>query len=135
LVTDESDLFDFADVTGDREQEVQRMLVRMGATYGIDPSYIQSTKITDLLEFLSVYEAGKVPHTKVPRSFAGRGWGVISTTETSAGELSTCRRTRRCTRLAEGYHGRQRVNANPRPGKRDSTPEPMGSRRIRSRTL
>jgi hypothetical protein len=62
LVTDESDLFDFADVTGDREQEVQRMLLRMGATYGIDPSHIQSTKITDLLQFLSVYEAGKVPH-------------------------------------------------------------------------
>jgi len=53
LVSDESDLVDFADVTGDRKQEVQVMLSRFGSTYGLDPRAAKSTRIVDLLEFLA----------------------------------------------------------------------------------
>jgi hypothetical protein len=59
LVTDESDLSDFADVTGDRKQEVQVMLHRIGSTYGLDPTEAKSTRIVDLLEFLANNQPAK----------------------------------------------------------------------------
>lgn len=52
LVTDESDLRDFADVFGDREAEVAAMLGRLEAHYLIDGRTAKSTRIVDLLEFL-----------------------------------------------------------------------------------
>lgn len=59
LVTDESDLSDFADVTGDRTQEIQEMLHRIGSTYGLDPTAANSTRIVDLLEFLANNQPAK----------------------------------------------------------------------------
>jgi hypothetical protein len=52
LVTDESDLADFADTTGDRDVEVVEMLARMAAHYRITGPP-DSTRIVDLLEFLA----------------------------------------------------------------------------------
>jgi hypothetical protein len=54
LVTDESELSDFADVTADRKREVQVMLRRMESTYGLAPTAAKSTRIIDLLEFLAI---------------------------------------------------------------------------------
>ena len=53
LVTDESDLRDFADLTGDRNAEVAGMLDRMAAHYSVDGRLAKSTLIVDLLEFLA----------------------------------------------------------------------------------
>ena len=53
LVTDESDLRDFADTTGNRDLEVTEMLDRMAAHYGIDGRQVGSTRIVGLLEFLA----------------------------------------------------------------------------------
>lgn len=52
LVTDESDLHDFADLMGDREAEVAAMLDRLEAHYLIDGRAAKSTRIVNLLEFL-----------------------------------------------------------------------------------
>jgi hypothetical protein len=52
LVTDESDLRDFADVFGHREVEVAAMLDRIEAHYLVDGRAAQSTRIIELLEFL-----------------------------------------------------------------------------------
>jgi len=52
LVTDESDLADFADTTGDRDVEVAEMLTRMATHYRI-AGQPNSTRIVDLLEFLA----------------------------------------------------------------------------------
>ena len=56
LVTDESDLRDFADLTGDRSAEVAGMLDRMAAHYSVDGRLAKSTLIVDLLEFLASNE-------------------------------------------------------------------------------
>jgi hypothetical protein len=53
LVTDESDLRDFADTTGNRNVEVAEMLDRIAAHYRIDGRLAGSTRIVDLLEFLA----------------------------------------------------------------------------------
>jgi hypothetical protein len=53
LVTDESDLRDFADLTGDRSAEVAGMLDRLATNYGVDGRLANSTIIVDLLEFLA----------------------------------------------------------------------------------
>ena len=53
LVTDESDLSDFADFMGDRKAQVSEMLDRMAARYGVDGRAVRSTRIVDLLEFLA----------------------------------------------------------------------------------
>ena len=53
LVTDESDLRDFVDLTGDRGAEVAGMLDRMAASYRVDGRLAKSTLIVDLLEFLA----------------------------------------------------------------------------------
>lgn len=53
LVTDESDLADFADTTGERRIEVAEMLDRMATHYRIDGRIVGSTRIVDLLEFLA----------------------------------------------------------------------------------
>lgn len=53
LVTDESDLRDYADLTGDRRAEVAGMLDRMAAHYRVDGRRAKSTIIVDLLEFLA----------------------------------------------------------------------------------
>lgn len=53
LVTDESDLSDFADVMGDRKAQVSDMLDRMAAHYGVDSRVVGSARIVDLLEFLA----------------------------------------------------------------------------------
>jgi hypothetical protein len=51
LVTDESDLLDFADVTGPADEQIELMLQRLEAHYRID-GRIGSTRIVDLLEHL-----------------------------------------------------------------------------------
>jgi len=53
LVTDESDLSDFADVTDDRRAQVSEMLDRMAAHYGVDGRSVGSTRVVELLEFLA----------------------------------------------------------------------------------
>ena len=53
LVTDESDLRDFPDLTGDRSAEVAGMLDRVAAHYSVDGRLAKSTLIVDLLEFLA----------------------------------------------------------------------------------
>ena len=53
LVTDESDLRDFADLTGDRSAEFAGMLDRMAAHYSVDARLAKSTRIVDLLEWLA----------------------------------------------------------------------------------
>lgn len=52
LVTDESNLADFADTTGDRDTEVAEMLARMATHYRIT-GRPDSTRIVDLLDFLA----------------------------------------------------------------------------------
>ena len=53
LVTDESDLRDFADITGNRDLEVAEMLDRIGTHYRVDGRLAGSTRIVELLEFLA----------------------------------------------------------------------------------
>jgi len=53
LVTDESDLRDFADITQDRKTQVDGMLDRMTVHYGVDARAARSTMIVDLLELLA----------------------------------------------------------------------------------
>ena len=53
LVTDESDLRDFADTTGNRDVEVAAMLDRIETHYRIDGGLPGSTRIVALLEFLA----------------------------------------------------------------------------------
>ncbi len=53
LVTDESDLRDFADTTGDRDLEVAEMLDRIATHYRIDGRLAGSTRIVELLELLA----------------------------------------------------------------------------------
>jgi len=53
LVTDESDLRDFADTTGNRDVEVAAMLNRIETHYQIDGRLAGSTRIVALLEFLA----------------------------------------------------------------------------------
>lgn len=52
LVTDESDLHDFAAVTEDADVEVASMFDRLESHYLIDGQEAASTRIVDLLEFL-----------------------------------------------------------------------------------
>ena len=52
LISDESDLLDFADAFGDCGSEVEGMLDRLEAHYLIDGRAAASTNIVDLLEFL-----------------------------------------------------------------------------------
>lgn len=52
LITDESDLHDFADTFGDRNADVESMFDRLEAHYLIDARAAHSTRIVDLLEFL-----------------------------------------------------------------------------------
>ena len=53
LITDESDLHDFAAGTfGDRNADVESMLARLEAHYLIDARAAHSTRIVDVLEFL-----------------------------------------------------------------------------------
>ncbi len=53
LVTDESELRDFADTTGDRSVEVAAMLDRIETHYRIDGRLAGSVRIVALLEFLA----------------------------------------------------------------------------------
>ena len=53
LVTDESDLRDFADTTGNRDREVADMLDRVVTHYQVDGRLAGSTRIVDLLELLA----------------------------------------------------------------------------------
>jgi len=53
LVTDESDLLDFADLFGDRAAAVESMLDRLEAHYLIDARALGSTRIVELLSFLA----------------------------------------------------------------------------------
>ncbi len=53
LVTDESDLRDFADTTGNRDSEVADMLNRIVTHYRIDGRLAGSTRIVELLELLA----------------------------------------------------------------------------------
>ena len=53
LVTDASDLRDFADTTGDRAAEVAAMLDRLETHYRIDGRLAGSMQIVALLEFLA----------------------------------------------------------------------------------
>ena len=53
LLTDDSDLGDFADTTGNRDLEVAEMLDRVETHYGINGRLAGSTRIVDLLEFLA----------------------------------------------------------------------------------
>ena len=53
LVTDESDLRDFADTTGNRDNEVAEMLDRIVTHYRVDGRLAGSTRIVELLEFLA----------------------------------------------------------------------------------
>ena len=53
LVTDDSDLSDFADTTGNRDLEVAEMLDRIGTHYRINGRLAGSMRIVDLLEFLA----------------------------------------------------------------------------------
>jgi len=53
LVTDESDLRDFADTTGNRDVDVAAMLDRIETYYRIDGRLAGSTRIVALLEFLA----------------------------------------------------------------------------------
>ena len=53
LVTDESDLRDFADTTGNRDGEVADMLERIATHYRVDGRLAGSTRIVELLEFLA----------------------------------------------------------------------------------
>jgi hypothetical protein len=57
LVTDESDLRDFADTTGNRDVEVAAMLNRIETHYRIDGRLAGSTRIVALLEFLARMES------------------------------------------------------------------------------
>lgn len=52
LTTDESDLRDYTDWSGDTEAEVAAMLDRFEAHYFVDPRPAKSTLVVDLLEFL-----------------------------------------------------------------------------------
>lgn len=52
LVTDESDMRDFADAFGDREAGLAAMLDRLEAHYLVDGRAAKSTSIVELLEFL-----------------------------------------------------------------------------------
>jgi hypothetical protein len=52
LISDESDLFDFACALEDRQIEVEQMLDRLEGHYPIDGRAAASTRIVDLLEFL-----------------------------------------------------------------------------------
>src|SRR5688572_40942 len=52
LITDESDLFDFTDVTGNHEAEVAAMLDKLETHYLVDGHAANSTRVVDLLEFL-----------------------------------------------------------------------------------
>jgi hypothetical protein len=52
LVTDKSDLRDFADVFGDRNSAVDSMLDRLESHYLIDARQLGNTRIVELLEFL-----------------------------------------------------------------------------------
>lgn len=55
LVTDESDLTDFATADAPREErraEVDRLLTRMQEHYVVDCRGVGSTRVVDLLEFL-----------------------------------------------------------------------------------
>lgn len=52
LVTDDSDLGDFADPTGNRDLEVAAMLDRIATHYRINGRLAGSTRIVKLLEFL-----------------------------------------------------------------------------------
>ena len=53
LVTDESDLSDFVDVSGDREAQVAALLDRFRTHYSIGSQPLGSTRIVDLLELLA----------------------------------------------------------------------------------
>ena len=53
LVTDESDLRDFADTTGNRDSQVAEMLDRIATHYRVDGRLAGSTRIVELLEFLA----------------------------------------------------------------------------------
>jgi len=54
LVTDESDLWDFASVVSDdRGAEVDEILDRMDQHYFVESRGVGSTRIVDLLEFLA----------------------------------------------------------------------------------
>ena len=53
LVTDESDLRDFADTSGNRDSEVADMLDRIVTHYRIDGRLAGSTRLVELLEFLA----------------------------------------------------------------------------------
>lgn len=53
LVTDESDLRDFAEVAGDPDEAVETMLDRLEGHYLIDARVVGSTRIVHLLEFLA----------------------------------------------------------------------------------
>jgi hypothetical protein len=53
LVTDDSDLFDFAEIGGDRTTAVGEMLDRFSSCYGLDGRQVASTRIVILLEFLA----------------------------------------------------------------------------------
>ena len=53
LVTDESELRDFADTTGDRSVEVAAMLDRIETHYRIAGRLAGSMRIAALLEFLA----------------------------------------------------------------------------------
>ena len=58
LVTDESELRDFADVFGDRGAEIAAMLDRLEAHYAVDGRAAGSTRIVDLLEYLRAQGVG-----------------------------------------------------------------------------
>ena len=53
LVTDDSDLYDFAELGDDRNAAVAAMVDRMSACYRVDARQASSTRIVDLLEFLA----------------------------------------------------------------------------------
>ena len=53
LVTDESDLRDFADTIGNRDSEVAEMLDRIETHYRVDGRLAGSTRIVELLTFLA----------------------------------------------------------------------------------
>ncbi len=57
-MTDESNLADFADTTGDRDTEVTGMLARTATHYRVTGRR-DSTRIVDLLEFLASHEFTK----------------------------------------------------------------------------
>ena len=53
LVTDESDLRDFADTTGNRDSQIAAMLDRIVTHYRVDGRLASTTRIGGLLEFLA----------------------------------------------------------------------------------